>query len=301
MVTSRFLAGFVLALSLLAFTFCEAASFESGDLLIEKHGGGPPLILIPGLSSGPWVWETTVNRLVTKHTVYLITLPGFDGRAPRKDATLDSLQRDLLQLIESQQLCKPVLIGHSLGGTLSLAFATRHTTSIAGVIAVDGLAVFPGTENATDRQALAAAMRTQMVNQSHERFIADQQQYMRTIGSIDAETAHRLAELSSRSDPAAVAEFTAQLMMLDLRPQLPNIKVPVLVVSPFNAPDFARIGMDETRKSAYYARLLEGIPKLEIISISPARHFVMFDQPEKFFATIDRGLAQIAANCADSH
>lgn len=301
MVTSRFLAGFALALSLLAFTFREAASFESGDLLVEKRGNGSPLILIPGLSGGPWVWETTANRLVARHTVYLITLPGFDGRAPRGEATLDSLQRDLLQLIESQQLCKPVLIGHSLGATLSLAFATRHAASIAGVIAVDGLAVFPGTENAADRQALAAAVRTQMANQSRERFIADQQQYMRTIGSIDTQTAHRLAELSSRSDPAAVAGFAAQLMALDLRPQLRNINVPVLVVSPFNAPDFARMGMDETGKSAYYARLLEGIPELEIISISPARHFVMFDQPEKFSATIDRGLARMATDCADPH
>ena len=288
--TKRFLAGFALALSLLA----PAFSAEVGALKVETMGTkGPAVILIPGLSSGSWVWRDTAPRLAKGHRVYLLTLPGFDGRAPQAGVTLDSLLGDLLALIEKEKLRQPVLVGHSLGGTLSLAFATEHSDRIAGVVAVDGLPVFPGTENAPDRKAIADGTRAQFGAQTREQFVAGQQMYMRSIGVLGEPLALELAELAARSDVGATADFAAQLMAMDLRPKLSSIKAPVVEISPFNAPDFARIGVDEAAKSGYYRALLGGIEKLEVVSIAPARHFVMFDQPEKFAEALDRALANM--------
>jgi pimeloyl-ACP methyl ester carboxylesterase len=303
--TKRILAGCVLAFSLLAPAFSTAAfsgpsltaprqKFEMGALQVEVVGEkGPAVILIPGLSSGPWVWRDTAPRLAAGHRVYLLTLPGFDGRAPRKNVTLESLQQDLLALIEQRKLDEPVLVGHSLGGTLSLAFAAGHSDRIRGVVAVDGLAVFPGTEAAGDRKALADGMRAQFGAQTREQFEAGQKMYMRSIGVLSEPLADELAQLSSRSDIGATAEFAAQVMALDLRPKLPGIGVPVVEISPFNAPDYARIGVDEAGKTGYYRMLLNGVPRLDVVSISPARHFVMFDQPEKFGAALDQALAKM--------
>jgi pimeloyl-ACP methyl ester carboxylesterase len=287
----RFLAGLALAFSLLAPAFSQ--TFEAGALRVEKRGAGPAVILIPGLASGPWVWRDTAPRLARNHTVYLLTLPGFDGREPRAGATLESLQSDLLGLLEKEKLRRPVLVGHSLGGTLSLAFAAAHPDRIAGVVAVDGLPVFPGTENANDRKALADSTRAQFGSQSREQFAAGQLMYMRAIGTTSESVAQELAPLAARSDVGATADFAAQLMALDLRPMLSAIRVPVTVISPFNAPDFARMGMDEAGKTGYYRSLLQGVARLEVVSIAPARHFVMFDQPEKFSAALDQALANM--------
>jgi pimeloyl-ACP methyl ester carboxylesterase len=287
----RFLAGLALAFSLLAPAFSQ--TFEAGALRVEKRGAGPAVILIPGLASGPWVWRDTAPRLARNHTVYLLTLPGFDGREPRAGATLESLQSDLLGLLEKEKLRRPVLVGHSLGGTLSLAFAAAHPDRIAGVVAVDGLPVFPGTENANDRKALADSTRAQFGSQSREQFAAGQLMYMRAIGTTSESVAQELAPLAARSDVGATADFAAQLMALDLRPMLSAIRVPVTVISPFNAPDFARTGMDEAGKTGYYRSLLQGVARLEVVSIAPARHFVMFDQPEKFSAALDQALANM--------
>lgn len=295
----QILAGLVLALSPIVSTISTAADaaparFESGALLVEKSGSkGPVVILIPGLSSGAWAWRDTAPRLAKDHVVYIVTLPGFDGRAPQAGVTFDTLQADLLSLIEKQHLRKPALVGHSLGGTLSLAFATKHSDRISGVVAVDGLPVFPGTERATDRKPMAEGMRAQFAGQTREQFVAGQQMYMRNIGVLDEKLADELAALASRSDIGATADFAGQIMALDLRPQLGGIKVPVVSVSPFNAPDFARIGVDEAGKTAYYRSLLPGVEKLDVVSISPARHFVMFDQPEKFAAALDQALANM--------
>src|SRR3546814_9828241 len=90
-------------------------------------------------------------------------------RPPRstRTATLfpyTTLFRSLLQLIEQLKIDKPVLVGHSLGGTLALRFAGEHPELISGVVAVDGLPIFPGMErvSAEQRKAMAAQMQRQM-------------------------------------------------------------------------------------------------------------------------------------------
>jgi pimeloyl-ACP methyl ester carboxylesterase len=291
----KFFAGFALALSLAAPAFSKPAIYEAGALHVEQSGTGPAVIFIPGLASGSWAWADTARRLDQDHTTYLLTLPGFDGRAPVAGTTLDTLVADLAKLIESKQIARPVLVGHSLGGTLSLKFAAGHSALIAGVVAVDGLPVFPGTEGQTgDRSKLGEGMRAQLGGMTREQFVASQQGYMRQIGSIDPAIADQLAAKSSRSDIGATADLAAQTIALDLRPRLGDIKVPVVEISPFNAPDFAQMGVDEERKTGYYRMLLTGVAQLEVVSISPARHFVMFDQPEKFAAALDAALAKIA-------
>ena len=57
--------------------------------------------------------------------------------------------------------------------------------------------------------------------------------------------------------------------------------------------DLAAMGVDENAKTNYYRMLLQGVAKLDVVSVSPARHFVMFDQPEKFAAALDGALAKV--------
>jgi pimeloyl-ACP methyl ester carboxylesterase len=299
MTTKRF-AGLVLALSLLAPAFSAPAKFEAGALQVEQVSAkGPALILIPGLASGPWVWTNTTERLRDQYSIYLLTLPGFDGRKPVPRTTLESLTGDLAALIETHKIVRPVLIGHSLGGTLSLAFATEHSALIAGVIAVDGLPVFPGTEAMTgDRSAPRPAHAGPVRGPDTGAIRPGQQAYMKQIGSVDEAIARKLAEFSSRSDIGATADFAAQVMTADLRPKLSSIEVPVVEISPFNAPDFAAMGVDENRKTGYDRMLLAGIEKLDVVSVAAARHFVMFDQPEKFAAALDGALASMVESAA---
>jgi pimeloyl-ACP methyl ester carboxylesterase len=276
-------------------TLAREATYEVGALAVEQRGDkGPPLIFIPGLASGSWTWKVDAERLSRSHSIYLVTLPGFDGRKAVPGTTLESLAQDLRKLIEDRHLRRPVLIGHSMGGTLALSFAAEHSDRIAGVVAVDGLPVFPGTENmGSDRSPLAQRARAQIENQTSGQFAEYQRAYMKRVGAIDEGTANRIAELSSRSDPRAVADFAAQLLLLDLRPRLVSITVPVVEISPFLESDFAAMGVNEEGKTNYYRMLLGGIAKLDVVSISPARHFVMFDQPEKFSATLDRALSKM--------
>jgi pimeloyl-ACP methyl ester carboxylesterase len=268
-----------------------------GSLHVEQVSDrGPAVIFIPGLASGTWAWADSIARLKPTHTIFAVTLPGFDGRKAVPGTTLAAIEEALRALITTKKIAHPVLVGHSLGGTLALRFATQHSDLIAGVVALEGLPVFPGTETVTgDRSALATRLRTQMGTPTPEQFALQQTNYMVLIGSTDDATARRLAAFSARSDSMATADFAAQNIALDFRPDLVNIAVPVLEIAPFNPADGERIGLTEARKLDYYRSLLTGVKQLEVTSLSPARHFAMFDQPDAFAALLDRALADMYA------
>ena len=271
-----------------------AERFDIAGMLVERHGsGGRPMILIPGLASGGWVWQETVREFAGSHAVYVVTLPGFDGRPAVEGNPFDAAKAALKELIVSRKLASPVLVGHSLGATLAIALAEELPGRIGGTVAIDGLPVMPRTEDTPPegRAAMADAMRQRMSAANQGAFAAQQKHYMRAIGTVDMGKADDLAQLTSRSDPAAVAAYVGAVLALDLRPGLPKITGPVLVLAPFYGPDSAASGgISAADKVAYYRELMTGTPKLEVAPIDNARHFAMIDQPQAVNAALRRFL-----------
>jgi pimeloyl-ACP methyl ester carboxylesterase len=265
-----------------AANIAAAERFEIRGMLVERHGsGGRPLILIPGLASGGWVWQETVREFSKDHTLYVVTLPGFDGRPAVAGNPFDAARGALTELIAARRLVKPVLVGHSIGATLSIALAEDLGSRIGGVVGIDGLAVFPRTENTPPEQraAMAETFRQRMAAATPQAFAAQQQQYMRAVGVTDIGKADDLAQLTSRSDPGAAAAYAGAVLALDLRPGLPTIQAPVLMLAPSYGPDNAAMGVSADEKLAYYRALMTGTPKLDVVLIDNARHFAMLDQP----------------------
>lgn len=269
-------------------TASAAQEFQVGSLYVEKYANpkakGAPIILIPGLTSGGYVWDETVKRLRGEHELYVVTLAGFSGKPAIAGPKLPKLKASLLELIQTQKINKPVLVGHSLGSASSIWFATEYSNLIRGVFGVDGLPVFPGTENMSpeQRKTMAENTRTAMAGLDAATFASQQIQYMNFTGVLDPKLADSIGARAGKSDPAATADYMAELFMLDMRPDLHKISVPVAVVSPFYAPDFARFNMTEEQKNGLYKNLTNGIPNLKLISVNNSRHFVMQDQPEVF-------------------
>ena len=281
------------------------AHFRVGTLAVDRFGtAGRPLILIPGLSSGAWVWAGTIRHFMKGHVIYAVTLAGFDGEpAPRtKTDLIGQADASLLELVRRYKIAKPVLVGHSLGGTLAILFATEHSNLIAGLVTVDGLPVFPLMSRA-QREAAAQHVRSAAAHLTPSGFREQQQSYMQSVGVISPELAKQCAELSARSDPAAVSEYTAEDFELDLRSRLKNITVPLLVISPYYKADFERYAKLNNRplttagqKANYYRELLENAPDAKVETIEGARHFAMLDQPNRFYALLKGFLGTLPVN-----
>ena len=271
-----------------------AEAFTVGTLRVQRYGDrGRPLILIPGLENGSWAWRGEIERFRHDHVVYAVTLAGFDGVPPPKHRgdLAGQAVASLADLIRSRHIDKPVLIGHSVGGALVTLFAEQHSKLIAGVVSVDGLPIFPGMEGMTraQRQAEADKMAAEVAHATPQQFEKQAFSFMQPPCTIDPAVGARYLPLMARSDQATVAEYLKQGIPSDFRPGLKNITVPLLEISPYYAPDFSEPPMKSTEaeKTAYYQLQLKGTPDARVLSISPSRHCVMFDQPEK----LDRAIA----------
>ena len=299
---SRWAVPVLLLMAVTAPAMAQPAVSTVGTLTVERHGDqGRAVILLPGLEGGPWVWKPTIARLSKHHVVYAVTLAGFDGvPAPTGGGNLfDRADASLLQLIEQDKINKPVLVGHSLGGTLALRFASEHPELIAGVVAVDGLPIFPGMErvSAEQRQAIATRMQQQMAAATPEQFKTQSLAFMQKIGLLDQQLAAKYAPMNARSDIKASAQYMAEDLVFDGREGLKHANVPILEISPYYAPDFSTppMVMSEAQKVAYYQSLLANAPDAKVVSIAPSRHYVMLDQPVKFEQALDGFLARIGA------
>jgi pimeloyl-ACP methyl ester carboxylesterase len=266
-----------------AATIVPVEKFDSGVLAVEKHGTkGRPLILVPGLVSGAWAWQGVVRDLAPDHVIYVVTLPGFDSRPFTAGKSFDAAKAGLLALIAERKLEHPVLIGHSMGAALSFAVAETAPHAVGGIVAIDGLPVFPGTEDMppAERAAMAANIKAGMSAADPVAFAKQQQTYMRTSGVRDMAQADQLAQLSARSDPVAAGTYIAEVMALDLRPALNVITVPILVLAPYFDQDPLDSRWTADAKARYYQSLLAGAPRVQVLPVPDARHFIMFDQPQ---------------------
>lgn len=270
-----------------------AETFTVGTLRVQRYGDhGRPLILVPPTEGGSWVWRREIERFRRDHVIYAVTLAGFDDvPAPKhRSGLFDQADASLARLVKSRHIEKPVLIGHSLGGGVSIRFAELHPTLISGVISVDAPPIFPGMEDATpaEREAFAREFSESIAKPTPQQRKAQQVEEMRE-SMLDPVMAVRYAALNSRSDQTTVAQYMREAPTMDLRPGLKNIRVPVLLISPYYAPDYSKPPMQftEAGKAEHYKGLLAGARDAQVLSISPSRHYAMFDQPDKLDAAIE--------------
>lgn len=270
----------------------RAESFDVGTLHVDTYGhGGSAVVLVPGLASGAWAWRGTVEKFQGAHTIYVLTLPGFDGRpATTQTPLFATFERDFWTLLESRKIARPVVVGHSLGGTLAIALAEQHPERLRAIVAVDGLPVFPAVAQMTpaQRESAAANLSASIANETPDAFAAYELRFMQTIGTLDAQRASQLATLEAKSDPRAVAAWTAEDLTTDLRPQLAHITIPFVEIMPYAAPS----PYTQAQTQAFYESLLAGAPTVRVEPITPARHFAMFDRADDFYADLAKVLAE---------
>ncbi len=268
-----------------------ASSFNAGSMRVDVYGtpGKPALVFIPGLACGPWEWSAEIERLAPSYTIYALTLPGFDGVATASGDLFASTSGDVWSMLQSHQISKPILIGHSLGGTLAIMLAEQHSDRLGGVIAVDGLPIYPGSERETPQQRAQGAQRmSSMIQSASTPQLFEQAEKTYTLPYMISSKADidAVAPLTARSDPKAVAAWISQDLVLDLRPQLQKVGVPLLEIAPYDPTlDGSRFATPAA-KAAYYAGLLSGDATAKVEIVQGSRHFIMFDKPEQLHADI---------------
>jgi len=289
----RLLAFLMLPFALAAAAPAAAAPFKSDRIAVEVKGSGPDVVLIPGLSSSPRVWDTTVAAL-PGYRYHLVQVAGFDGLASGANATgavVAPVAEEIARYVAAAHLKKPAIVGHSLGGTLAMMIAARHPELPSRVMVVDMMpflgAMFAGP-NAKQEQlaAIAAQIKQGIASSTGE---ARRKQTEQTIaGMVRTESMRPVAvQHGLASDPAVSGEAMSELITTDLRPELAKIKVPmtVLWVLPTGAP------ITEAQLTAFYKASYANVPQAVLTHVPDSAHFIMWDNPAIFRAELKAFLA----------
>ena len=122
----------------------SAATFRRMQLHTVRAGAGAPILFLHGLGASGETWSTVLDELADRYTVVAIDLPGH-GRSPvpedpaayTRDAALAAIDEVLAALAAGGVGGAPVLVGHSLGGYLSLAHAATRPGVARGVVVLN--------------------------------------------------------------------------------------------------------------------------------------------------------------------
>jgi pimeloyl-ACP methyl ester carboxylesterase len=112
---------------------------------------GPPIVLAHGLASNSRIWDDVAQILARRYRVVALDQRGHGlSDRPTDGYTFDKVVGDLLGLLDALDLERPVLVGHSWGGNVVLAFGAAHPDRLRGLVLVDGgyieLAAQPGRD-----------------------------------------------------------------------------------------------------------------------------------------------------------
>lgn len=266
------------------------ADFESGRFHVRVDGAGPDVILIPGLSSSPAVWDGTVAALGGHYRVHRLHIQGFAGAAAMDNTegpVAAPVAEELARYIREQGLDRPVVIGHSMGGTIAMMLAARHPDLVGKLMVVDMVpfmgAMF-GAPGATPESVAPVA------DQIFEGMASGPEAAYRTRleETIDGMilTEDRRAgplEDSLTSDRRVAAAAYRELIVTDLGPELERITAPTEVLYiKFNDPRMT-VAMVDGIYAAAFARL----PGVTLKRIDDSAHFIMLDQPDRFAAEVE--------------
>lgn len=278
----RVLALLLLPLAAACATVQDRPPFTSDRIGVEVRGQGPDVVLIPGLSSHPQVWESTVAA-VPGYRYHFVHVAGFAGRPAGANASgpaLEPVAREIARYIAEAGLDRPALVGHSMGGTWALMVAARHPELASRVMVVDMIpfmGVMFGAQNVDGVRPAAEQIRRGFATQNEA---ARRARIEQTIaGMVRTESLRQgVIDQSLASDPMVSGQAFYDLIVTDLRPELSNIAVPltVLWVHPPGVP----FGPEQMEQ--YYRASYASASRAVLKRIPDSYHFIMFDQPEAF-------------------
>jgi N-formylmaleamate deformylase len=267
---------------------------------VSKTGQGSPLIFIPGLECSGDVWKDAVAHFSTTHTCYTLTLPGFAGQPPITDKNiLGSVVGQLADFIRENHLQHPVIIGHSLGGWVALAFGVAHPDLAGGLVIVSSAPFLPvlsmGPDISIDSATrIGQQIKNGMIAQKPSQVAASQKMYLHMM-IRDSARIDEVAAMAARSDGPTQGEVMYELFSEDLRPSMGEIRCPVLALADWSAYKAygATAGSVKANLEGQYKRLSSQKGATLTIAINDSsKHFIMYDEPQWFYAQVDQWLAR---------
>ena len=244
---------------------------DQGIVHYEVYGRGRPVILLHGWLGSWGLWQETMTYLGQSFRTYALDFWGF-GESGKKRSTyaVSDFVSLVDQFMERLGIAQAPIVGHSMGGTVSMMMALQFPQRVTKVVVVGSPIV--GSSLALPLKLAGYRGIAFMLFNMMGAFRLAMRYYSPMICSDPRFPAMMDNDLS-RTTLESFLVSIASLRRTDLRSQLSQIKIPAM-------------GMFGDRDIIVNPRqwqtMQTGIPTARIERFKNAGHFIMLDEPMQF-------------------
>jgi pimeloyl-ACP methyl ester carboxylesterase len=200
----------------------EVAYAQQGRLAL------PPLVLLHGWASSHKFWKYAFSAFSPRWRVIAPDLVGFGlSEKPDRDYRLEALSQWLGKFLDALKLDKVVLVGHSMGGTISLLHALDNPGRIRKLAVVNPLVCGATAFNAKTRFCMMPGVRRLLYLGSR---LATVRRWVTRDFSYVAAYDRELSEDLIRGTYQSTFDSLLSAAKVDLRPRLPELSVETLSI-----------------------------------------------------------------------
>ena len=234
----------------------------------EVFGRGRPVLFLHGWLGSWRYWFPTIEVVSEHFRTYSFDFWGF-GDSQRKQ-TRESIQAysdQVIRFLDAMGIDRVMVVGHSMGGMVALKTALSYPERIVRVATVG--APIDGDSlswllKLTDRPLFADAfVRIPWVRRKFFRFF---------LGETSDPTVSEIIDDSVKSSANTLRYAVSSMWRTDLRPELPRLQVPALIVH----------GGRDDIVNPNQADLFDAVPLAQVVMMPRSRHFPFLDEAEIF-------------------
>ena len=246
-------------------------------LAYRTSGDGPQAaVFVHGFAQSSLYWQPTLELLPGNVRGYAVDLPGFGAsNAVPGPYSIAAHAAAVADFMAEHELERAVLVGNSMGGVVCQLLAARHPERLGALVLVS-----TGAYARNPAAARAAGEHHAVARWDHSE-VRDYVEHFFVQAPADLEPYVEAALQATAEARAATALSSAEL---DLRPELPSIRVPTLIVQG---------GRDANRTPADGALMSSLIPNAELHTIEGVGHTPMLEDPQAFTTLFHAFLGRI--------
>jgi len=256
---------------------------EQGVIHYEAYGRGRPVVLLHGWMNSWAVWRDTIEILGRDFRLYAIDFLGFgDSGDQAGEFSVSNFTAMVGSVMDQLGIVKAPLVGHSMGGTVSLSLALARPEKVVKVIVVgspiEGKSLSPLLKLAANRQWIKLGNTAPpMYNVFQAGFRPFLRGYSYFLAKDGRQLGKMLTEDVSKLDLQPFIESITTLRETDLRAQVGILQMPIMGV----------YGKKDAIVDPGQAKVLkECAPEAHIAWFENSGHFPMMDEPDRFHETI---------------
>ena len=261
---------------------------NSGTLTYECIGKGAPIMLVHGFGEDGYVWNEIANTLSAEYQIIIPHLKGsylspIENLSLVDNITMESMAEDLHKVLVAEKIDQVIMLGHSMGGYITLAFAEKYDEKLCG------FGLIHSTSHADSDSKKEARLKSIdfLKNHSTQSFLE-----IATPNLFGApfKTNHpeKINELIQRASQITEASMMAYLRAMRKRKDRTDI------LNKTTKPVFFCIGMQDNAVSPEDAIQQSKIPaKSQTLILEEVGHQGMMEAPEKLTEAIRKFLNEV--------